>query len=59
MPRRLREQRGLTQGEVATLAKVTRFYISQLEAGLRESPSLPVLRRLHRALGVPLMALLE
>jgi transcriptional regulator with XRE-family HTH domain len=38
---------------------VTRFYISQLETGLRKSPSLAVLKRLARALEVPVTALLE
>jgi XRE family transcriptional regulator, master regulator for biofilm formation len=57
--KRLRQERGLTQEEVAKGAKVTRFYISQLETGLRKSPSLPVLKRLAKALGVPVTALLE
>jgi XRE family transcriptional regulator, master regulator for biofilm formation len=57
--KRLRQERGLTQEEVAKRAKVTRFYISQLETGLRKSPSLPVLKRLATALGVPVTALLE
>jgi XRE family transcriptional regulator of biofilm formation len=59
MLKRLRQERGLTQEQVATSAKVTRFYISQLETGLRKSPSLPVLKRLAKALGVPVTALLE
>lgn len=58
MPRSLRAERGLIQEEVAIVAKVTRFDISQLEAARRKSPSLPVLRGLHKALGVPLTALL-
>jgi XRE family transcriptional regulator of biofilm formation len=57
--RKLRQERGLTQEEVAKVARVTRFYISQLETGLRKSPSLPVLKRLAKALGVPVTALLE
>jgi transcriptional regulator with XRE-family HTH domain len=55
----LRQERGLTQEKVAKRAKVTRFYISQLETGLRTSPSLPVLQRLAKALGVPVTKLLE
>jgi transcriptional regulator with XRE-family HTH domain len=31
----------------------------QLETGLRKSPSLPALKRLAKALGVPVTALLE
>jgi transcriptional regulator with XRE-family HTH domain len=56
---RLRQKRGLTQAQVAKSAQVTRFYISQLETGLRKSPSLAVLKRLAKALGVPVTALLE
>jgi transcriptional regulator with XRE-family HTH domain len=56
---RFRQKRGLTQAQVAKSAQVTRFYISQLETGLRKSPSLAVLKRLAKALGVPVTALLE
>jgi transcriptional regulator with XRE-family HTH domain len=56
---RLRQERALTQEQVAKRALVTRFYISQLETGLRKSPSLAVLKRLAKALGVPVTALLE
>jgi XRE family transcriptional regulator of biofilm formation len=57
--KKLRQERGLTQEQVANSAKVTRFYISQLETGLRKSPSLPVLKRLAKTLGVPVATLLE
>jgi transcriptional regulator with XRE-family HTH domain len=57
--RALRQRRGMTQVQVARKAKVTPFYISQLETGLRKNPSLPVLRRLARALGVSVGELLE
>jgi transcriptional regulator with XRE-family HTH domain len=40
-------------------AKVTEAYVSQLESGARKNPSLPVLQRLAKALGVPVTALLE
>jgi len=55
----LREEHGLTQDTVAKRAKVTKPYLSQLETGKRKNPSLPVLKRLARALGVPVTALLE
>jgi transcriptional regulator with XRE-family HTH domain len=58
----LRQQRamlGLTQAEVAKRAGVTRFYISLLESGTRRAPSLPVRKRLAKALGVPLTTLLD
>ena len=57
--RTLREEKGLTQDKVAKLAKVAKPYLSQLENGARKNPSLPVLKRLARALGVPVTALLE
>lgn len=55
----LRKQRGMPQEQVAKKAGVTNFYISQLETGLRKNPSLPVLRRLAKALGVPVAELLK
>jgi transcriptional regulator with XRE-family HTH domain len=65
-PRRLnavlrhkREERGWTQRELAKRANVTAGYVAQLEQGLRKNPSLATLKRLARALGVPVTALLE
>jgi transcriptional regulator with XRE-family HTH domain len=58
MLRTLRGKKGLTQEQVARAAGVTRFYVSQLEGGLRKNPSLPVLKRLAKALGVPVTELL-
>jgi transcriptional regulator with XRE-family HTH domain len=59
MVKRLRETRGLTQADLAKRAKVTRPYITMLESGARKAPSLPMLKRLARALGVPVTELLE
>ena len=56
---KLRESKALTQRELSKRAKVTEAYVSQLESGVRKNPSLPVLKRLARALGVPVTALLE
>ena len=56
---RLRESKALIQRELSRRAKVTEAYVSQLESGVRKNPSLPVLKRLARALGVPVTALLE
>ncbi len=56
--RELREKKGLTQEELAFRAKVTPGYVAQLELGLRKNPSLDVVRRLARALGVRLAELL-
>ncbi|MFI5341958.1 MAG: helix-turn-helix domain-containing protein [Candidatus Methylomirabilales bacterium] len=57
--RRWRRERELTQAELAKKAGVTKLYISQLETGLRDNPSLPVLRRLAKALGVSAGELLD
>jgi transcriptional regulator with XRE-family HTH domain len=57
--RRLREQKGITQERLAAQAKVTRPYLTMLETGAKKNPSLDVLKRLARALGVPVTELLE
>jgi transcriptional regulator with XRE-family HTH domain len=55
---RLRSERELTQRALAAKAKVTPGYVAQLERGLRKNPSLAVLQRLAKALGVPVTELL-
>lgn len=57
--RRLREQQGLSQKALGGRAKVTDAYVAQLETGVRKNPSLAVLKRLAKALGVPVTDLLE
>jgi len=59
MLQRLRENKDMTQRELAKRAHVTPGYIAQLELGLKKNPSVPVLRKLARALGVPVTELLE
>jgi transcriptional regulator with XRE-family HTH domain len=59
MLKRLRERRKLTQLELARRARVPQGYISALESGEKTNPGLDVLRRLARALGVPVAELLE
>jgi transcriptional regulator with XRE-family HTH domain len=59
MIKRLREERGLSQKALGARAKVTDAYVAMLETGKRKNPSLPVLKRLAKALGVPVTALLE
>jgi transcriptional regulator with XRE-family HTH domain len=51
--RELREKADMTQEQLAKRAKVSRGYLADLEAGHRTNPSVPVLRRLAKALGVP------
>src|SRR5262249_43852148 len=48
----LREKKGMSQRDLAEKAEVTPGYIAQLETGLRKTPSLTVLKRLARVLGV-------
>jgi transcriptional regulator with XRE-family HTH domain len=57
--RQLRRARGLTQREVAEGAKVAKNYITMLETGWRKNCSLPVLRRIAKALGVQAGELLK
>lgn len=57
--KRLREAKGLTQTQLARRAKVTRPYVTMLESGAKKAPSLETLRRLARALGVSVSALIE
>ena len=55
----MREGNGWTQRDLAKQAKITPGYIAQLEMGVRKNPSLETLKRLAKALGVPVTALLE
>ena len=48
----------MTQEKLAKRAKISRGYLAQLEAGHKKNPSLPALKRLAKALGVSLGALL-
>ncbi len=57
--RKLREERGLSQKALAERAGVTDAYITMIEKGKRKNPSLAILKRLARALGVPVGELLE
>lgn len=51
--KRLREEKGLSQRQLATLSNVDRGYINQLEAGKGGSISLRTARKLAAALEVP------
>lgn len=56
--KRLRARRGLTQEQVARQVGVSKAYITMLESGARKNPSLPILKKLAKALGVPVTELL-
>ena len=58
MLKTLREEKGLTQVDLANKAKVERTYIVKLESGDKENPSLDILKKLAKALGVPVTELL-
>jgi transcriptional regulator with XRE-family HTH domain len=59
MVKELRATRGLSQRELAKLAGITNPYITLIETGQRKNPSLAVLKKLAKALGVPVTTLLE
>jgi len=50
--KRLRKERGLTQGQLATYAKVTRSWVSLVELGRREKPEREILERVASVLRV-------
>ena len=54
----LREEKGMSQEALARRAKITREYVNRLEAG-RYDPTVGVLQRLAKALGVPVTELLR
>jgi transcriptional regulator with XRE-family HTH domain len=56
--RRLREDRGLTQEELAKRSGISRVYVAFLEAG-RQDPRVSIVMRLARALKVKAGALLD
>jgi transcriptional regulator with XRE-family HTH domain len=55
--RQIRERSGMTQETLAKKAGVSRAYLSRLEMG-RHDPPLSRLRKLAKALGVPVTELL-
>jgi DNA-binding XRE family transcriptional regulator len=57
--RKLREAQDMTQEQLAKKAGLSQAYLSQLEGGYKKNPSLPALRKLARALGVPVTKLVE
>lgn len=56
--RRIRRAKGLTQDAVAKKARISRTYMTNLEAG-KYDPTVGVARRIARALGVKVSELLE
>jgi transcriptional regulator with XRE-family HTH domain len=58
MIRQLREERKMSQLELAQKSGVAQGYISELEAGTKGNPGLDVLKKVAKALGVPVTELL-
>ena len=58
--KRLREARGWSQSELARQAKLSSpAHVSLLESGGRREPTVSTLKRLAKALGVPVAELLK
>ncbi len=55
--KKLREAKGLSQYALANKAKISRVYVAKLETG-RSDPTVGMLTRLAKALGVPVTELL-
>jgi transcriptional regulator with XRE-family HTH domain len=53
-----RQQKGLTQVQLAKKARVSQAYVASLESGEKKNPSIAALQRLAKALGVPVTELL-
>jgi len=54
-----REEKGLSQLALAKRADVAQAYISEMEAGQKKNPGIETLRKIAKALGVPVTELLE
>ncbi len=55
--KKMREERGWSQRDLAARAGVTGAYVAQLETGTKQNPSDDILRRFARALRVPFKVL--
>lgn len=56
--RQIREAQGMTQETLAKRAKITREYVAKIE-GLRQDPSVSIVLRIAKALGVKVGELLD
>jgi transcriptional regulator with XRE-family HTH domain len=56
--KKLREAKGLSQLALAKRAGVAQGYVSEMEAGQKKNPGIETLRKLAKALGVPVTELL-
>ncbi len=58
MLKEIRTKKGWSQRELAEKAETTGAYIAMLETGKKQNPSLAILKRLAKVLGVPITELL-
>jgi transcriptional regulator with XRE-family HTH domain len=58
MLKQIREAKGLSQLDLAKRAKVSQGYLSDLEARQKKNPGIETLRKIAKALGVPVTELL-
>jgi transcriptional regulator with XRE-family HTH domain len=56
--RTVRNSKDMTQNELAEKAEIAQAYLSEIETG-KTIPSIPVLRRIAKALGVSVAELLD
>lgn len=49
----IRKRKGLSQQELATISGISQTYLSQLEKGDRQSPTIDVLHKISEALELP------
>ncbi|MED3824345.1 helix-turn-helix transcriptional regulator [Priestia flexa] len=54
-----REEKNLSMNKLGELAGITAMYISQLESGKRDKPSIEVLKKLSKSLDVPYKELMN
>jgi XRE family transcriptional regulator of biofilm formation len=55
---RIRNSRGLTISELAERSKISKSYLSNIERDLNKNPSIEVINKIARVLGVDVKALL-
>jgi len=56
--KRFRKRRGWTQPVLARKARLSEVSVARLECGMRTDPRISTLRKLAKALGVPIVKLL-
>lgn len=55
----MRSRKGMTQVDLAKKAKISQAYIARMESGDKKNPSLAIVQRLAKVLGVSIPELLQ